>query len=366
MSSARRWRRSSLPSSCCATALRRRLRHSSRSWCCSLERGTLRLTQLIDNLLESVRIEAGQLDIRQQSIDLPDVIDDAAGMVEALLRQRAQRSERQLDGRPRPAGRCPATDTGVREPARQCQQVRAGEHGHPRRRAPRGRNSSSPGWRTRAPGLPAGTQESVFERFSRGGTEPAPGGMGLGLSISRSIVERHGGSIGASRTADGLTRFDIAAPDGIADMKILVADDDPDLLDLVAYALGQAGYLVVKAADGTSAIELFDAEAPDIAILDINMPGLPGSKSVRAIRSRSHRAHHDAHGARRGAGPGARAGPGRRRLPHQAFQPAHPAGSGAALLRRARVERTAGPLTAGRVTLDAEASTVARRRRASR
>ena len=40
-------------------------------------------------------------------------------------------------------------------------------------------------------------------------------------------------------------------------MKILVADDDPDLLDLVAYALGQAGYLVVKAADGTSAIERF-------------------------------------------------------------------------------------------------------------
>ncbi len=43
----------------------------------SLERGTLRLTQLIDNLLESVRIEAGQLDIRHQSIDLADVIEDA-------------------------------------------------------------------------------------------------------------------------------------------------------------------------------------------------------------------------------------------------------------------------------------------------
>ena len=65
---------------------------------------------------------------------------------------------------------------------------------------------------TQAPGLPPGAQESIFERFVRGGTEPAPGGMGLGLSLSRSIVERHGGSISASRTADGLTRFEIVLP----------------------------------------------------------------------------------------------------------------------------------------------------------
>ncbi|HUQ11154.1 MAG TPA: HAMP domain-containing protein, partial [Steroidobacteraceae bacterium] len=54
----------------------------------SLERGTLRLTRLIDNLLESVRIESGQLDVRRQSIELGDVVDDARGLVEALLRQR--------------------------------------------------------------------------------------------------------------------------------------------------------------------------------------------------------------------------------------------------------------------------------------
>ena len=53
-------------------------------------------------------------------------------------------------------------------------------------------------------------------------------------------------------------------------MKILVADDDPDLLDLVAYALGQAGYLVVKARNGTEALTAYDAEAPDLVILDIS------------------------------------------------------------------------------------------------
>jgi signal transduction histidine kinase len=62
------------------------------------------------------------------------------------------------------------------------------------------------------PGLPEGAQESVFERFSRGGSEPAPGGMGLGLSISRSIVTRHGGTLTASRTTDQRTRFTLSLP----------------------------------------------------------------------------------------------------------------------------------------------------------
>ncbi len=85
-----------LRSSCCATALRTKSPEQLEELVLTLERGTLRLTQLIDNLLESVRIEAGQLDIRQQSIELADVIEDAIGMVDALLRQRSQHVERAL------------------------------------------------------------------------------------------------------------------------------------------------------------------------------------------------------------------------------------------------------------------------------
>ena len=81
------------------------------------------------------------------------------------------------------------------------------------------------------PGLPDGDVVSIFERFKRGGTqEPEPGGLGLGLWISSSIVERHGGSITAARTDEGYTRFTITLPIEPSRMKILVADDDLDLL----------------------------------------------------------------------------------------------------------------------------------------
>jgi DNA-binding response OmpR family regulator len=67
-------------------------------------------------------------------------------------------------------------------------------------------------------------------------------------------------------------------------MKILVVDDDADLLALVAFALSQAGFVVVKAADVASALRLFAAEAPDLAILDINLPGGSGFDICAAIR----------------------------------------------------------------------------------
>jgi DNA-binding response OmpR family regulator len=70
-------------------------------------------------------------------------------------------------------------------------------------------------------------------------------------------------------------------------VKILVVDDDADLLALVAFALTQAGYAVVKAPDARSALRLFAAESPDMAILDINLPDGSGFAICEAIRAES-------------------------------------------------------------------------------
>ena len=70
-------------------------------------------------------------------------------------------------------------------------------------------------------------------------------------------------------------------------MKLLAVDDDPDLLALVAFALTNAGYSVVKAADTHEAIRVFDAELPNLVILDINLPSGSGFDVCKSIRGRS-------------------------------------------------------------------------------
>jgi DNA-binding response OmpR family regulator len=70
-------------------------------------------------------------------------------------------------------------------------------------------------------------------------------------------------------------------------VKILVADDDRDLRDLVGFTLTQAGYLIIKAQDGTAAIRAAADEAPDLIILDINMPGASGFQVCETIRRNS-------------------------------------------------------------------------------
>jgi len=70
-------------------------------------------------------------------------------------------------------------------------------------------------------------------------------------------------------------------------MKVLIADDDKDLLALIGFTLGQVGYITLKVGDGASAIRTFESEGPDMVLLDINMPGASGFQVCEAIRRTS-------------------------------------------------------------------------------
>jgi len=70
-------------------------------------------------------------------------------------------------------------------------------------------------------------------------------------------------------------------------MKMLIADDDRDLRELIGFTLTQAGYLVLKTGDGPSAVQTFENESPDLVVLDINMPGMSGFQVCENIRKRS-------------------------------------------------------------------------------
>jgi len=141
-------------------------------------------------------------------------------------------------------------------------------------------------------------------------------------------------------------------------MKILVADDDPDLLDLVAYALAQAGFLVVKAKNGTEALGSYDEETPDLVILDINMPGATGFEVCASLRERGSTpiimltARGEEQDLVRALELGADD------YLTKPFSPRTLLARIKALLRRAKIESAAGSMNAGRITLDAGDSTV--------
>jgi len=141
-------------------------------------------------------------------------------------------------------------------------------------------------------------------------------------------------------------------------MKILVADDDLDLLGLVAYSLSQAGYLVVKASDGPGALATFEAESPDLVILDINMPGSSGFEVCTAIRARGDvpvmmlTARGEEQDLVKALDLGADD------YLTKPFSPKTLLARVKALLRRSNAERSQAPLSAGRVALDLEDYTV--------
>src|SRR3984957_17120793 len=140
-------------------------------------------------------------------------------------------------------------------------------------------------------------------------------------------------------------------------MKVLIADDDRDLLELIAFTLSQAGFLAVKAADGSAALALFESEGPDLVVLDINMPGASGFKVCETIRAHSAvpimmlTARNEEEDLVRSLELGADD------YLTKPFSPRTLLARIKALLRRAGMENSA-PLAAGRVTLDIEEHTV--------
>jgi len=140
-------------------------------------------------------------------------------------------------------------------------------------------------------------------------------------------------------------------------MKVLVADDDAELRELIAFTLAQAGYLVIKASDGSAAVRLFGEESPDLVVLDINMPGLSGFQVCEAIRARSRvpvmmlTVRGEEEDLVRALGLGADD------YLNKPFSPRTLLARIRALLRRAGMENTA-PVAAGRITLDLSEHTV--------
>jgi len=150
----------------------------------------------------------------------------------------------------------------------------------------------------------------VFDVFVQGAIsiDRAQGGLGIGLALVRRLVELHGGTVGASSTGCGggstftirLPRTEAAEqPDaparsgnaggnsaGNASDKptVLLIEDNDDGREMMATMLASYGYTVLQAPDGLEGVKIAGAELPDVALVDIGLPGIDGYEVARRLR----------------------------------------------------------------------------------
>ena len=159
--------------------------------------------------------------------------------------------------------------------------------------------------RDRGAGIPREKLNEIFDLFAQlhRTLDQQSGGLGIGLTLARQIVELHGGSIEAHSEGVGLgsefivrmpilpappvVAAELAAPVRNATRRMLVADDNRDAADSLAMLLVGRGHEVVVAYDGRSALELADRHRPEVLLLDIGMPEMDGYEVARRIRDRT-------------------------------------------------------------------------------
>ena len=150
-------------------------------------------------------------------------------------------------------------------------------------------------------GLSPGLLPRIFDLFVQGdrGIERATGGLGVGLTLVRRLVELHGGRVQAASAGPGrgsvftvrLPRVPPPAPDARpapavprTTRSVLVVEDNGDAREMMRYLLKLAGHDVHEAADGAAAVATALDLQPDVAIVDIGLPGIDGYEVARRLR----------------------------------------------------------------------------------
>ena len=272
-----------------------------------IDRQAVHLTRLVDDLLDVSRITRGKINIDAQPFELRAAISRAVETVQPMLAR--QRHDLQIDLPPTPlliqgdmtrvtqvignvlANAVKYTDDGGRIGVSAkldggLVEIRISDNGI---------------------GIPASMLPTVFDLFSQAGAMDgrSRGGLGIGLALVKRLVEMHGGSVeirsgGAGQGTEFLIRLPAAlpveatppapppavmTPSADSRRRILIVDDNEDALMSLANLLGLDGHEVCTAGNGFVALDRAPAFAPEVAVLDIGMPGLDGYELARRIRA---------------------------------------------------------------------------------
>lgn len=150
---------------------------------------------------------------------------------------------------------------------------------------------------------------TIFECFQQEEGHPPQGGLGLGLFISKQLVQLHNGTLQADsqgerrgalltlklplqarvpHAAESKPRLDSVEDQKLAGLRVLVVDDDSDTRELSGIVLRQCGAHVMLASNARAAMQTFEVFAPNVVISDIRMEGVDGNDFIRALRKSKH------------------------------------------------------------------------------
>jgi signal transduction histidine kinase/CheY-like chemotaxis protein len=283
-----------------------------RDWALEVMQRQLRqMTQLVDDLLDVARISQGKVTLKRQLVDAREVVRNAVEISAPLIDSMHHRMELRLPDR--------ATLVDA-DPVRLAQCV-SNLLNNAAKYTPEGGRIELRGERVGSDlvlsvidngmGIPTAAMPELFTIFTQLDRAQlrAQGGLGIGLSIVKTFVEMHGGSVSARSDGEGrgstfAIRIPVAngpapaaapaaapAPRSAQPHRILVVDDNVDSADSLGLLLGACGHVVAKAYTGQRGLEAALAQPPDLAILDLGLPDMSGFDLAARLRAEPATAH---------------------------------------------------------------------------
>jgi signal transduction histidine kinase/ActR/RegA family two-component response regulator len=261
------------------------------------------LRRLVDDLLEVSRITRGLIEVKREHVDLVDVLQVSIENSRALISNSRHTLAVELPVEPLPLRGDAVRLTQVFSNLIHNAAKYTEENGRIQLRARREDECAVVEVRDNGIGLAPRDLSSIFEMFTQvdRSSRRTQGGLGIGLTLARSLVEKHGGTIRATSPGVGKgSTFEVRLPlasfaaSGVSDradlpsfegLSLVVADDNRDGAEALGSLLRSLGARVEVVHGGAEALVACERLRPDAAILDIGMPHMDGYEVARRIRA---------------------------------------------------------------------------------
>ncbi|HEY3493953.1 MAG TPA: ATP-binding protein, partial [Polyangiaceae bacterium] len=273
-----------------------------------LERQAQQMARLLDDLLEVSRVTQDKIELRRTILDLRPVVKDAVDATRNLMESRGLNFSVELDPDP----------LYIDGDAARLQQIQVNllhnaakytpQGGHIALQATREDGHALIRVRDDGVGIPKDMLDSAFELFvqSRRTLDRSRGGLGIGLTLVRGLVTKHGGTVSARSDGEGkgsefVVRLPLAQSPVEADeppktparfalqrgARIVVIEDNVDNREMLCALLVHAGFECRSSDNGAAGLALIDEFEPAVAIVDIGLPGIDGLELARRVRRSS-------------------------------------------------------------------------------